>query len=317
MARAKVVWKRFSSYSKIEELKAKLSHYEQVLDSRMVFFLLKRAMATKANDTAASDEKLSELLALMTKLDLRLGERNDDDYDHQREALIASLAFDGMRSREDTLRQQRQTSGVKGTCEWVFSGFSAAKSFDAPFVNWLRSSDKVLWIQGKPGSGKSSLLHFIASDRQCLHGFISQNARPLCMSTFYFWKGAPTAVRSISSCLRSLLSQILLQNQVIDPSVYQTARPSHAGKLDSDWSLDELKTLFEAVLSTIPGDVFLVIDGLDESADGETEVVEFIYYLLRFTMIKLCMSSRPSPTFTSSFESFPGLQVQDYTKRSI
>ncbi|KAK7961900.1 uncharacterized protein PG986_002725, partial [Apiospora aurea] len=77
--------------------------------------------------------------------------------------IIQSLAFDQMRHREDSVNLPQ-----RGTCVWLRS--------HPCFQSWLRSFHSngipgLLWIEGKPGSGKSTLMRATMQD-SCFKGCI-------------------------------------------------------------------------------------------------------------------------------------------------
>ena len=56
------------------------------------------------------------------------------------------------------------------------------------FVDWLEHGDGVYWINGKAGSGKSTLMRFITNEllmTKALHKWI--NGSDLMVSSFFFW----------------------------------------------------------------------------------------------------------------------------------
>ncbi|KAF4500743.1 small s [Fusarium agapanthi] len=55
------------------------------------------------------------------------------------------------------------------------------------FVNWLRSSDSLFCIQGKPGSGKSTLIKVVIDNENTRRLFEDQSSEIVIMSHF-FWK---------------------------------------------------------------------------------------------------------------------------------
>lgn len=69
-------------------------------------------------------------------------------------AVLKSLAFREMRSREESVKD-----ASKGTFNWIFAKSSnyAGAEWDS-FLAWLQSGQNLYWINGKVGSGKSTLM---------------------------------------------------------------------------------------------------------------------------------------------------------------
>ena len=78
------------------------------------------------------------------------------------------------------------------------------------FSQWLRSEQKLYWINGKAGSGKSTLMNYICQDYRRLELLRDWSADRLLLTTVYFfWSAGSRLQKSIDGLLRSLLYQIL------------------------------------------------------------------------------------------------------------
>src|SRR5215469_10920600 len=66
--------------------------------------------------------------------------------------ILQNLRFSSIDSRHQSISEEHTD-----TFSWVFEKASIK------FVEWLREEDGVYWVSGKPGSGKSTLMKFVAA----------------------------------------------------------------------------------------------------------------------------------------------------------
>lgn len=126
----------------------------------------------------------------------------------QREKLLDSLAFPHMNARKNAITDPHPT-----TFEWLFmpndQECTQAQGKNS-FQEWLRSDSKIYWISGKPGSGKSTLMNFIAEhDSTCKQLKKWSGPRDLIMIDGYLWNAGASSQRSYHGLLATLLSSIL------------------------------------------------------------------------------------------------------------
>ncbi|KAH7194480.1 hypothetical protein DER44DRAFT_889576 [Fusarium oxysporum] len=129
------------------------------------------------------------------------------------------------------------------------------------YLDWL-NPDMVdehhgfLWIKGKPGAGKSTLMKFILSNAR-------RRMKDKTIISFFFNARGEELEKSTTGMYRSLLLQMLQQlprlHSLLDPGLILGIGENH------DWSVEALRTLFEQTLEGF-GDssVVVFIDALDE-----------------------------------------------------
>ncbi|KAH9204318.1 hypothetical protein DL95DRAFT_248121, partial [Leptodontidium sp. 2 PMI_412] len=169
---------------------------------------------------------------------------------------LRSLAFPEMDyRRQDTRRAHSKT------CGWITNHPS--------YTTWLDEGFGILWIKGKPGSGKSTLMEFLLRD------FETRDSYQKNIQLSFFLHGRGTSLqKSRLGMYRSLLHQLLRRAPVAQAKFRQAfqERTSSQGVAGEYWSwhTNEIRAFFmsavELVAETRPVNIF--VDALDEASDG-------------------------------------------------
>src|SRR4051812_12638145 len=88
------------------------------------------------------------------------------------------------------------------TCDWILR--------NEDYITWTREERGLLWIKGKPGAGKSTLMAYIYRQPKNM----PLEDRTLALDFFFHGRGTPLQKTQIGM-FRSLLHQIF----TLDPSV--------------------------------------------------------------------------------------------------
>ncbi|KAJ4984272.1 hypothetical protein SVAN01_10241 [Stagonosporopsis vannaccii] len=205
--------------------------------------------------------------------------------EEQKRYLLGSLAFEQVNARQMTIK----TDHAK-TCKWLLR--------NEKYLQWNDPSRLVehhgfLWVKGKAGTGKSTLINARRRMKGCL------------VFSFFFNARGEDLEKSTTGAYRSLLLQLLqrlraLQN-VFDSLGLSTARTS----VDHQWTIKALQMLLEqAILSIGNSPVVCFVDALDECDEQEVrEMIQFFEHMgdlalshgMRF---QVCFSSRHNPYIT-------------------
>ncbi|KAK4216729.1 hypothetical protein QBC37DRAFT_453547 [Rhypophila decipiens] len=194
------------------------------------------------------------------------------------------------------------------------------------FLQWLKTDSGCFWINGKAGSGKSTLMKFIwehPNTRIALWGWAQSGSRDLAMGSYFFWNLGSSLQKSMEGLLRSLLYKILQDRphliSVIMPELWMAGVTHDRREALASPSYSELLRWFRRLLDRATSQLRLVflIDGLDEY-DGEYhEICKLIKSYSNYDHVKFIVSSRPVPICVDHFSSSPHLRLQDLTQADI
>ena len=230
--------------------------------------------------------------------------------EEERQRLLSTLSFSAMNQRETGIQE-----ASLDTVNWVFSK-TLPNGLQCNFRQWLQSDQKIFWITGKPGSGKSTLMKLVRNPQTptYLRGSSVQILR-----YFFFELGNHHLQKQYIGCLRTLLYQILNQDDgLLDELIL--AQPEFKTKqYDNDWHQNELIDSLSWCLNSPSSKFCIFLDGLDEAQkDDRDAVVDLVIRLGSLPNVKVCVSSRPENLFKTRFGSnYASLRMQDLTNSAI
>ncbi|KAF4989083.1 hypothetical protein FGRMN_9369 [Fusarium graminum] len=205
----------------------------------------------------------------------------------QGKRFLESLSFKGIDARKTTIKAAHSK-----TCRWFLN--------HPDYLSWIDPQDLpqhhgFLWIRGKPGAGKSTIMKFIYLQAKKK----DQNQQSLTASFFFNARG-DILEKTISGMYRSLLLQLFggfpdLTCVLADPDIVPQ---SQAGCP----SLNVLKDLLRSAVSMLGKRSFTCfIDALDEC--DEQQVMDLVEYFEELAEqctedgvhLHICFSSRHYP----------------------
>jgi len=285
------------------------------------------------------------------------------------DAIMRKLAFPEMFERQDSV-----LPAYYETYAW------AVENDCFGLKSWLSEQDGIYWISGKAGSGKSTLVKFLASDprtHQLLHQWRTGNVHII---QCFFWYAGTLMQKSTEGLIRTILHQILQacpqlaktlfprdytrddpdDHAVIDPSVLHrpeqepgqahllrehsdpstkrfasqqhrnnqqpllqalhqarqdtASQPHSEQRPHSSLKNEHLQHMKEAIkrmgqVGTQDADLLngnhnfcIFIDGLDEFAGDQLELIQLLDELSMSPVVKLCLASRPWNIFRRAYE---------------
>jgi hypothetical protein len=183
------------------------------------------------------------------------------------------------------------------------------------FSNWLRSTDPIYWISGKPGSGKTTLVKYIVAHSRTRR-YLDVWSPGCHIASHYFWRPGSPMQRNLEGLFCSLLFQLLGSNSTSLGDVMSLiSGPKYSF---TDWSSAELLSALSTTLDSCTNGVCLFLDGLDEiypedgTKDGIPELLDLVSRLSKTGKTKFCLASRSNPHILEMRLSMhPKLRLQD------
>ncbi|KAK2600096.1 hypothetical protein QQS21_005182 [Conoideocrella luteorostrata] len=217
--------------------------------------------------------------------------------DEQKSLLLESLEFEQIDVRQKTIK-----SAHAKTCKWLVH--------TPEYRDWLNPAEMskhhgFLWMKGKPGAGKSTLMNFA-------YGRARQKMKHSVIVSFFFNARGVELEKSTVGMYRSLLLQLLKSL----PHLQQVFQDLVSKKYS--WSLELLKLVFErTILGLGQSDVVCFIDALDECDEDEVrDMISFLESLSEKSTsaginFKVCFASRYYPSISVARGLNLNLEEQD------
>ncbi|KAH5602359.1 hypothetical protein HBI45_122960 [Parastagonospora nodorum] len=208
----------------------------------------------------------------------------------QKKKVMRSLWFEQFQVRHTTI----ETAHAQ-TCRWLLS--------NCQFSDWLNPEHLthhhgVLWIKGKPGTGKSTVMKFALAH-------VQETMKDSVVIHFFFNARGEEIERSTVGTYRALLLQLLTRipklQYLLDPLVGSTLTLG----VEVKWDLQLLKSMLKKAIQTLDATpVVCFIDALDECE--EQQIRDMLAFFERVselslspgTRFQLCFSSRHYPNIT-------------------
>lgn len=230
----------------------------------------------------------------------------------KQDILLHSLVYHGMHSQLRNL-----STAAPGTCSWILD--------HRAYTDWADRSNtmghnRILWIMGSAGAGKSTLMKFLFEWTK--HEKLDQ------ISVQYFFKAGSSSMLEKSSLgvYRSIVHQLLSSLSLA--SFEWTTRFS-TKELDGDiqdWTVSDLQdTISEILVNPQCPKVNIFIDALDEGAEMN-DVLQMVGTLSGLlggptfssgSNHRLCFSSRPFPEYNVTGDLTIVLENQQAHSRAI
>src|SRR2546423_1387430 len=202
-----------------------------------------------------------------------------------------------------THRRHEADQAHPNTCGWILK--------HECYTTWMSKERGLLWIKGKPGAGKSTLMAFIH------RAFQDMPIGEQDLSVDFFFHGRGTALQKTPiGMFRSLLHRLFASDRSVRGPIWNAFEEKRVfgkpGK-DWDWQLKELQDLFfNAVLCAAKSrKLTIFVDALDEA--GAEVAGELVTYFHRLNdrlndangAARICISCRHYPVVAL----IPGLEI--------
>ncbi|OCL01719.1 hypothetical protein AOQ84DRAFT_426547, partial [Glonium stellatum] len=210
--------------------------------------------------------------------------------EEQKRKLLDSLRFNQINARQRTIKNAHTK-----TCEWLLQKSEYLEWLD---VTKLAEHHGLLWIKGKPGAGKSTLMKYALVNAQ---GAIKDRI----VLSFFFNARGEDLEKSTLGMYRSLLLQLLKQVPKLQHILDSLRLTAWASSGHHQWSIESLKELFrKAVQSLREFSLACFIDALDECDEDQIrDMISFFESIGELAVLAgirfhVCVSSRHYPHIT-------------------
>lgn len=313
----------------ISALEERLGRYREQLNQRLVYILSNQQFevltavdnlsAANRQSSTNTEQRLNEIKEEL----LKQAEKGDGiDYTllrtlaqagkgvAKRRNILRSLLFPSYQTRYESIQQAHGQ-----TFDWVF------KDSTNNLGEWLRTGGDIYWVQGKAGSGKSTLMRHLSDhpDTSASLKSWAGTERQLVICRHFFWNAGSAMQKSQAGLLQTLLYQVFKEC----PDLIQSVCPARWSDEDSgyneSWTRDDLFAAFgELSKVTLASTRFcFFVDGLDEYHGDHRDLIALLNKLSESPAFKLYVSSRPWNAFVHAFQTCPQLKLEDLTANDI
>jgi ankyrin repeat protein len=204
-------------------------------------------------------------------------EAREDPIVKHRKELLRSLQFVQMDAREQNIKRAHAQ-----TCQWFLETCQYQAWLD---ISRSREHGGFLWVKGKPGAGKSTLMKVVLQ-----HTKQRLKNSGACILFFFFNARGSDLEKSTIGLHRALLVQ-LLKACPDAQEVLDNIRNDHI------WGIESLKSIFEQALQSCKHQRLLCfIDALDECKEREIRALISWFEELSFEYsLHVCFASRHFP----------------------
>lgn len=208
-----------------------------------------------------------------------------------KEKMVGLLKFDELGARMADIRPAQMQ-----TCQWFLT--------NSAYTTWKNGNEGLydsgfLWIKGKPGTGKSTLMKY-------LHSVHSRQANCRVVSFFFNARGAELEKLTLG-CYRALLFLLLGGREDLWKAMNRVDKAGRSYIVANGWNTGLLTETFKNAVELVAQQqpVECWIDALDECQDSEVEqMVSFFEDLNEFMLSKglpfrACFASRHYPNIVA------------------
>lgn len=217
-------------------------------------------------------------------------------------------------------RRAAVKSALADTFDWALHDSSTSRSTWDNFATWLKSGSGVYWMNGKAGSGKSTLMKYLW-DHERTREYLKTWAEPeeeVVIESFFFWNLGTAEQKSYDGLRRALLHKILLAT----PSLVSSLLPQMWRDVYTNENFEapapstgEVDFAFRKFLEIKSQRRYcFFIDGLDEYSGDFAAAINFVRNLAESSRTKFVISSRPISECLAAFENSPKLVLQELNR---
>ncbi|KAL8976549.1 MAG: hypothetical protein Q9205_007460, partial [Flavoplaca limonia] len=266
--------------------------------------------ASEAQHEVTRDHVRTHITELnLSHIDQLNEQRRQQQDQQQHDQFLRSLWFEEIHIRMNDIADSHSQ-----TLHWMFED-DATRPWDS-FCSWLQGNDRLYWINGKPGSGKSTLMKFLINSPRTrdLLAQWSLGKSPLIVG-FYFWLSGSELQRSFKGLLCSIIHQLVHEDRQLVTKLLHRNTGLLSKRNTGDWSKQELQRILTQTINLLDHPLCIFLDGLDEfdQKDDIDQLLSLVETSFESAMIKFCKSSRPENYITKRLSGYKQLRLQDLT----
>ncbi|KAF4431492.1 P-loop containing nucleoside triphosphate hydrolase [Fusarium acutatum] len=243
--------------------------------------------------------------------------------------ILKAIAFQDIRMRRQEIGNIEL---AKETFEWMVKDEMVPPShrhLKQSFRSWLEKGQGIFHITGKPGSGKSTMMNFLANHpetRSQLDKW-ARNGNSIVIASVFLWDLGSAEQKNIDGIYRTILYTILSEHRELIPQVFENlwnalSEEPLMSQQHLEMSRNEIKIGLQKLItdSTRSYQYCFFIDGLDEFHDENIPNYSLANQLDHWAShqgIKICVSSRECAPWTTYFVEFPRLRIHLTTEQDI
>jgi hypothetical protein len=223
--------------------------------------------------------------------------------------------------RQMCWRYEEVPLAYQKTFQWIFERGREEKTWDDFSAHLTKANvHTAYWINGKAGSGKSTLMKFVLNDSRTEESLARwAGGDELLILNFFFWNLGTPLQKSSVGMLRAFLHSVLDKHPELIPAVfpglYQNWKNTDA---NSEPTYTEVKKAFEILVEKASRFLKLCIfvDGIDEFEGDHKDISLFLCSLVS-PQVKVVVSSRPINACIHAFQGCSTLRLQDLTNHDM
>ncbi|KAL8751638.1 MAG: hypothetical protein Q9199_006279 [Rusavskia elegans] len=300
----------------LKSLSLSLQSCQSNLGTRLKSEVDKQIQASEKQHMVTRDTVNAHVTRTMQDLSLLQQEQSAERDKRQHTLQQCGHLLNSFRYSEIHNRMNDVVESHADTFEWIFEQ-DTTRPWDS-FSNWLKEGNTIYWINGKPGSGKSTLMKFLVSHPRTSE-LLAQWRRPFLIIQFYFWLSGSEMQRSFKGFLCSIIYQVIQYDNLLSEKLLQGDPKLLAKRTPGDWSQKELRDLLIRIVGSLEYSLCIFIDGLDEFSqkDDVDQLLDLSEVICQKHSIKVCISSRLEHYLKKRLGRYSQLRLQDLTVKDM
>ncbi|KAL4942944.1 hypothetical protein BDV06DRAFT_221703 [Aspergillus oleicola] len=182
------------------------------------------------------------------------------------------------------------------------------------YKDWKSSPGGILWLPGVVGCGKSVLCSTVIQDIE--HLCEEDESKVLA---YWYFQFSHEETQNVDNMIRSLIRQ--LSRSPLDESVRKAWE--RFGKKGKQPSRENLVAILSGIVSSLPSDVFVIFDALDEcpqttsSKERERLLPLLVDLAERSENIHILATSRPEQDISETMAKFPTVDLEERLAKDV